>query len=435
MKNRNTSENNTQLAMARRGEISGEMSFVAEKEGLDPEFIRSEIAVGRLIITANIRHVQLEPMAIGVATRCKVNVNIGNSPLGSGLECELEKLKLSLKYGADTLMDLSTGSDINGIRESLITHSPIPIGTVPIYQALQEVEKVEDLSIEGILKVIEYQARQGVDFMTIHCGLLHELVPLARKRVTGIVSRGGAIIAQWMEHHNLENPLFTNFDKILDICERYDISLSLGDGLRPGCLADASDEAQFGELKILGDLTKKAWARDVQVMIEGPGHIPMDQIAMNVERQMEFCHNAPFYVLGPIVTDIAAGYDHISSAIGAAMAAQAGAAMLCYVTPKEHLGLPNAEDVRSGLLAYKIAAHAADVARHRKGARDRDDAMARARYGFDWERQFELALDPDRAREYHDETLGGEEFKNADYCSMCGPKFCAMNISKNVTGR
>lgn len=433
MKNRNIAENTTQLHLARKGVISAEARFVAEQENLDPEFIRSEVVSGRLIIPANIRHTCLKPMAIGIATRCKVNVNIGNSPLGSGLECELEKLQLSLKYGADTLMDLSTGSDINRIRGTLIKNSPIPIGTVPIYQALQEVEAVEDLTIEGILRVIEYQAEQGVDYMTVHCGLIRELVPLAKKRVTGIVSRGGAILAQWMEHYKKENPLYENYDRILDICRKYDVALSLGDGLRPGSLADASDEAQFGELKVLGDLTKKAWEKDVQVMIEGPGHIPLDQIAMNVEKEIELCHGAPFYVLGPIVTDIAAGYDHISSSIGAAIAAQAGAAMLCYVTPKEHLGLPNAEDVRAGLIAYKIAAHAADVGRHRPGARNRDDEMSKARYRFDWERQFELALDPDRAREYHDETLAGSEFKNADYCSMCGPKFCAMNISRKTT--
>jgi len=432
VKNRNTQENITQFTLADKGIISEEMRFVAAGEDLAPDFIRSELASGRLIIPANIRHHGLQPMAIGTSTRCKVNVNIGNSPISSGLESELEKLELSLKYGADTLMDLSTGEDINNIRKNLIAASPIPIGTVPLYQALQEVERPEDLTIEGILRVIRFQAEQGVDFMTLHCGLLRDLVPLARKRVTGIVSRGGAIMARWMECHKRENPLYTHFDGILEICRQYDVSLSLGDGLRPGCLADASDEAQFGELKVLGELARKSWESEVQVMIEGPGHIPMDQIVMNVDRQVELCHGAPFYVLGPIVTDVAAGYDHISSAIGAALAAQAGAAMLCYVTPKEHLGLPNAEDVRNGLIAYKIAAHAADVARHKSGARERDDEMARARYGFDWERQFALALDPDRAREYHDDTLNGEEYKTADYCSMCGPKFCAMNISKKV---
>jgi phosphomethylpyrimidine synthase len=381
-----------------------------------------------MIIPANINHPNLEPMAIGIAARCKVNANIGASPNSSDITEELAKLALAVKYGADTLMDLSTGGgDLDQIRTAIIQHSPIPIGTVPVYQALEQVHgRVEDLTPEDFLTVIEKQAQQGVDYMTIHAGILIEHLPLVKGRITGIVSRGGGILARWMLHHHRQNPLYTHFDDIIAIFQRYDVSFSLGDSLRPGCLHDATDAAQLAELKTLGELTRRAWQQEVQVMVEGPGHVPMDQIDYNVKKQMEECDGAPFYVLGPLVTDIAAGYDHISSAIGAALAGWSGAAMLCYVTPKEHLGLPDPEDVRQGLIAYKIAAHAADIARHRPGARDRDDAMSRARYSFDWNRQFELALDPERAREYHDQTLPGDIYKTAEFCSMCGPKFCPM---------
>jgi phosphomethylpyrimidine synthase len=417
---------------ARQGIITEEMRYVAERENLPAEMIRAEVARGRMIIPANINHTTLEPMGIGIAARCKINANIGNSAVTSNIEAELEKLHLSVHFGADTVMDLSTGGDINKIREAIIRNSPVPIGTVPIYQAVQQVKKVEDLTVDQLFDVIEFQAQQGVDYMTVHCGVLLEYLPLVKNRITGIVSRGGSLMAQWMVYHHRQNPLYTHFDRLLEICKKYDVSLSLGDGLRPGCLADASDEAQFAELKTLGELTAKAWEQDVQAMIEGPGHVPFDQIEMNVKKQMELCHEAPFYVLGPLVTDIAPGYDHITSAIGATMAGYAGAAMLCYVTPKEHLGLPNLEDVKQGVIAYKIAAHAADVARHRPGARDRDDELSRARFTFDWNRQFELSLDPETARAMHDETLPDDYFKEAPFCSMCGPKFCSMAITQKI---
>ncbi len=425
-------ENVTQMHYARQGIVTEEMRHVAEVEGLEPELIRSEIADGRLIIPANIYHTNLEPMGIGIAARCKINANIGNSSLSSSVDEEIEKLNLCVKYGADAVMDLSTGKYIHEIREAMIQNSPIPLGTVPIYEILERVNEIHELTIDDLLDIIEIQAKQGVDFMTLHCGLLHEFLPMAAKRHMGIVSRGGAIMAQWMAYHNKQNPLYTHFDRILEICRRYDVSLSLGDGLRPGCLADASDEAQFAELSVLGELTLKAWEEDVQVMIEGPGHVPLDQIEMNVKKEIEVCHGAPFYVLGPIVTDIAPGYDHITSAIGATVAATAGAAILCYVTPKEHLGLPNLEDVKNGIVAYKIAAHAADIARHRKGARDRDDAISKARFAFDWNRQFELSLDPETARAMHDETLPQPSYKDASFCSMCGPKFCSMKLYQEV---
>jgi phosphomethylpyrimidine synthase len=426
--------NVTQMHYARQGIITEEMEYVARREQLPPELIRSEVARGRMIIPANINHTNLEPMCIGIASRCKVNVNIGASPTSSSLAEELEKLKLAIKYGADTVMDLSTGGgNLDEIRTAIIQASPIPVGTVPIYQALESVHgNVEKLSEEDILHIIEKQAQQGVDYMTIHAGILIQHLPLVRNRLTGIVSRGGGILARWMLVHHKQNPLYTRFRDIIEIFKKYDVSFSLGDALRPGCLHDASDEAQMAELKTLGQLTRMAWEHDVQVMVEGPGHVPMDQIEFNVRKQMEECDEAPFYVLGPLVTDIAAGYDHISSAIGAALAGWYGAAMLCYVTPKEHLGLPNAEDVRNGLIAYKIAAHAADIARHRPGARDRDDEMARARYNFDWNRQFELSLDPERAREYHDETLPADIYKTAEFCSMCGPKFCPMQTKMDA---
>ncbi|MBI2922647.1 MAG: phosphomethylpyrimidine synthase ThiC [Planctomycetes bacterium] len=422
----------TQMHYARRGEVTGEMEYVARREGLAAELVRAEVARGRMIIPANVNHPNLEPMAIGIASKCKINANIGNSAVTSNVEGELEKLRVSVKYGADTVMDLSTGGNLDGIRQAILAASPVPIGTVPIYQALQEVPKVKDLSIDGMLEVIERQAKQGVDYMTLHCGVTLQALPFIKGRITGIVSRGGSILAEWMIDNRRQNFLYTHFDEILDVCAKYDVSISLGDGLRPGSIHDASDRAQFMELDVLGELTRRAWERDVQVMIEGPGHVPMDQIDMTVRREMEVCHEAPFYVLGPLVTDVAPGYDHITSAIGAALAGWSGAAMLCYVTPKEHLGLPDANDVREGIIAYKIAAHAADIARHRTGATERDDELSRARYAFDWNRQFDLSLDPERARSMHDATLPQEAFKSAEFCSMCGPKFCSMAISQKA---
>jgi len=422
----------TQMFYARKGVITGEMEYVAKREKVSAELIRSEVARGRMIIPANIHHVNLEPMAIGVESLCKINANIGNSATTSNIEEELDKLEYCVKFGADTVMDLSTGGDIPRIRQAIIAKSPVPIGTVPIYEALNRVRRVEDLTTSLMLEVIEEQAEQGVDYMTIHAGVLVQYVPLTAKRITGIVSRGGAILAEWMVKNHRQNLLYECFDDICKIFQKHDVSFSLGDGLRPGCIADASDEAQFAELKTLGELTKKAWEYDVQVMIEGPGHIPLDQIEMQVVKEREMCHDAPFYTLGPLVTDIAPGYDHITSAIGAAMIGWHGASMLCYVTPKEHLGLPNREDVKAGIIAYKIAAHAADIARKRPGARDRDDELSRARYSFDWNRQFELSLDPETARSMHDETLPEEGFKEAAFCSMCGPKFCSMNHSSKV---
>ena len=426
----NGNRNMSQMHLAKLGVITEEMQYVAKREKLDPELVRSEVARGRAIIPANIHHKNLEPMGIGVAFKCKINANIGNSATTSNIDEELEKLHRSVHYGSDTVMDLSTGGDIPAIRRAIIDASPVPIGTVPIYEAISRVKRTEDLTVEIMLDVIEEQAEQGVDYMTIHAGVLREFVPLVRNRITGIVSRGGALLAQWMQAHKKENFLYERFDDICKIFKKHDVSFSLGDGLRPGCLADASDAAQFAELKVLGELTKKAWEHDVQVMIEGPGHIPMDQIELQVKKEMELCHEAPFYTLGPLVIDIAPGYDHITSAIGAAMIGWHGASMLCYVTPKEHLGLPNADDVKQGVIAYKIAAHAADVARHRAGARDRDDALSYARFLFDWNKQFELSLDPDTARAMHDESLPDDFYKEAKFCSMCGPKFCSMNVTQ-----
>jgi phosphomethylpyrimidine synthase len=422
----------TQMHYARKGIITEEMHYVAKREQISGELVRSEVARGRLIIPANIHHANLEPMGIGVATKCKINSNIGNSSVTSNIEGELGKLEDSVKYGADTVMDLSTGGDIPAIRKAIIGASSVPIGTVPIYEALSRVRRVEDLSRQVMLEVIEEQAEQGVDYMTIHAGVLVQYIPLTTKRITGIVSRGGSILAEWMVKNHKQNMLYECFEDICRIFQKHDVSFSLGDGLRPGSVADASDEAQFAELKTLGELTRKAWEYDVQVMIEGPGHIPMDQIEMQVQKENEMCDEAPFYTLGPLVTDIAPGYDHITSAIGAAMIGWYGASMLCYVTPKEHLGLPNRDDVKAGIIAYKIAAHAADIARHRPGARDRDDKLSRARYRFDWKQQFALSLDPETARAMHDETLPDEGFKDAHFCSMCGPKFCSMNISAKV---
>ena len=422
----------TQMYYAKKGVITPEMNYVAQAEALNPELVRSEVAAGKMIIPANIHHENLLPMAIGREAKTKINANIGNSSLGSDIDAELEKLQICLKYGADTVMDLSTGGDLDAIRSAIIANSTVPIGTVPMYQIIHDIKEVENLKAADILKTLEKQARQGVSYFTIHAGFLLKFMPLVAKRKMGIVSRGGSLTASWMMHHHKENPFYEAFDDILEICAAHDVALSLGDGLRPGCLYDATDEAQLSELRVLGELTLRAWEKNVQVMIEGPGHIPLNQIEYNMKIERELCHGAPFYVLGPLPTDIGAGYDHITSAIGGTMAAFYGASMLCYVTPKEHLGLPNANDVREGIVAHKIAAHAADVALGKAGAIERDHAMSDARYAFDWNRQFELSLDPERARELHDESLPQESFKKAEFCSMCGPKFCAYKISKNL---
>jgi phosphomethylpyrimidine synthase len=425
----------TQLESARAGQTTPEMEFVAKREDLAPELIRDEVAAGRMVIPANKVHLagRLEPMAIGIAAKCKINANIGNSAVTSDVEEELDKLHTSVHFGADTVMDLSTGKDIDHIRAAIIEASPVPIGTVPIYQMLEELGgNIEDMRPQHFLDMVEHQARQGVDYMTVHCGVMMEHLPLTMGRVTGIVSRGGSLIAKWMMTHRQQNPLYTHFDDLCDIMREYDVTWSLGDGLRPGSIADASDKAQFAELNVLGELTERGWKNGTQVMVEGPGHIPMDQIDMNIKEQIRICKGAPFYVLGPLVTDVAPGYDHITSAIGAALAGWSGAAMLCYVTPKEHLGLPNREDVKQGVIAYKIAAHSADVARKRKGAQDRDDALSRARFAFDWNEQFRLSLDPETARAYHDETLPQDTFKSAHFCSMCGPKYCSMKITEDI---
>src|SRR6266699_365966 len=424
----------TQMHFARQGTVTPQMQRVAEREGLPADLVRDEVARGRLIIPANVNHLarRLDPMAIGKVARVKINANIGNSAVESNIDQELDKLHHAVHYGADTVMDLSTGGDIDAIREAIVAASPVPVGTVPIYQAVAAVKNVEDLTADDLLGMIEHQASQGVDYVTVHCGILRAHVPLALGRVTGIVSRGGSLLAYWMMHHQQENPLYTHFDRILEIARKYDVTLSLGDGLRPGSLADATDKAQLAELFTLGELTERAWARDVQVMIEGPGHIPMHQIEVNVRLEKELCHEAPFYTLGPLVTDVAPAYDHITSAIGAAMIGWFGTAMLCYVTPKEHLGLPNRDDVKVGVISYKIAAHAADLAKGHPTAQAWDDALSKARFEFRWQDQFNLALDPDTARAYHDETLPAEAAKTAHFCSMCGPHFCAMKITQDV---
>src|SRR5438067_9637897 len=427
--------NVTQMHIARQGVVSEEMAHVALREGVPAGLVRSEVARGRMIIPANVKHPELEPMAIGIAAKCKINANIGNSQIVSDVDGELVKLRACLKHGADTVMDLSTGGDIPHIRGVLLRHSTVPLGTVPTYEAIERVKRVEELTAQDLLDIVEEQAKQGVDYMTIHAGILRDFLPLAQHRITGIVSRGGALMAQWMLATGRENPWFTHFDQLCEIFRKYDVSFSLGDSLRPGCLADASDEAQFAELRVLGYLTEKAWEHDVQVMIEGPGHVPMDQIEMNMKIEQQACSEAPFYVLGPLTTDVAPGYDHITSAIGAALAGWHGASMLCYVTPAEHLSLPNAEDVHQGIIAYKIAAHAADVARARPGARDRDDALSRARYAFDWNQQFALSLDPEAAKAKHDETLPHDAFKTAEFCAMCGPKFCSMKVHTHLAER
>ncbi|KQO18000.1 phosphomethylpyrimidine synthase ThiC [Paenibacillus sp. Leaf72] len=425
--------NVTQLHYARQGIITHEMEFIAIREGMDPEFVRSEIALGRAIIPANINHPEIEPMIIGRKFHVKINANIGNSAVASSIEEEVEKMTWATRWGADTIMDLSTGKNIHTTREWIIRNSPVPVGTVPIYQALEKVNgKAEDLCWEVFRDTLIEQAEQGVDYFTIHAGVLLRYIPLTAKRVTGIVSRGGSIMAAWCLAHHQENFLYTHFEDICEIMKAYDVSFSLGDGLRPGSIADANDAAQFAELDTLGELTKIAWKHDVQVMIEGPGHVPMHLIKENMDRQLEVCDEAPFYTLGPLTTDIAPGYDHITSAIGAAMIGWFGTAMLCYVTPKEHLGLPNRDDVKEGVITYKIAAHAADLAKGHPRARLRDDALSKARFEFRWRDQFHLSLDPERAMAYHDETLPAEAAKSAHFCSMCGPKFCSMRITQDI---
>ncbi|MBD7947625.1 phosphomethylpyrimidine synthase ThiC [Psychrobacter sp. Sa4CVA2] len=450
-------KNVTQMYYARRGIITPEMEYIAIRETqkqheltdmrqhdgesfgantpkiITPEFVRDEVAAGRAIIPNNINHPESEPMIIGRNFLVKINANIGNSALGSSIDEEVSKMTWATRWGADTIMDLSTGNHIHETREWLIRNSPVPIGTVPIYQALEKVDGVaEDLTWEIFRDTLIEQAEQGVDYFTIHAGVLLRYVPLTANRLTGIVSRGGSIMAQWCLAHHQESFLYTHFEDICEIMKQYDVAFSLGDGLRPGCLQDANDEAQFGELRTLGELTKVAWKHDVQVMIEGPGHVAMNRIKENMDLQLELCSDAPFYTLGPLTTDIAPGYDHITSAIGAAMIGWFGTAMLCYVTPKEHLGLPNKKDVKDGIITYKIAAHAADLAKGHPGAQARDNALSKARFEFRWDDQFNLALDPDTAREYHDETLPKDAHKSAHFCSMCGPKFCSMKITQNV---
>ena len=423
----------TQLHYARRGLITPEMEFIAIRESVTPELVRDEVARGRAIIPSNINHPESEPMIIGSKFLVKVNANIGNSAVVSSIEAEVEKMRWATRWGADTIMDLSTGKDIHRTREWIVRNSPVPVGTVPIYQALEKVNgSAEDLSWDVYRDTIIEQAEQGVDYFTVHAGVLLRYVPLTASRITGIVSRGGSILAAWCLAHHQENFLYTHFEELCEILRAYDVAFSLGDGLRPGCIADANDAAQFAELRTLGELTEIAWRHDVQVMIEGPGHVPMQKIKENVDLQMEVCHEAPFYTLGPLTTDIAPGYDHITSAIGAAMIGWYGTAMLCYVTPKEHLGLPDRQDVKDGVIAYKIAAHAADLAKGHPGAQEWDDALSRARFEFRWDDQFNLSLDPETARSMHDETLPAQGAKTAHFCSMCGPKFCSMRITQDI---
>ena len=423
----------TQMHYARRGEVTPEMEYVAIREGFDVDFVRSEVARGRAIIPANINHPELEPMAIGRNLLVKINANIGNSAVSSSIEEEVEKLRWATLWGADTVMDLSTGDHIHETREWILRNSPVPIGTVPIYQALEKVGgRPEELTWEAYRDTLIEQAEQGVDYFTVHAGVLLRYVPLTANRATGIVSRGGSIIAKWCLTHHQENFTYTHFREICEIMQAYDVSFSLGDGLRPGAIADANDDAQFAELKTQGELTRIAWEYDVQVMNEGPGHVPMHLIKENMEKQLKWCQEAPFYTLGPLTTDVAPGYDHITSAIGAAMIGWYGTAMLCYVTPKEHLGLPDREDVKAGVVAYKIAAHAADLAKGHPRAQAWDDALSKARFEFRWEDQFNLAIDPITARAYHDETLPAGGAKVAHFCSMCGPKFCSMELTQQL---
>ncbi|WP_411286218.1 phosphomethylpyrimidine synthase ThiC [Lapillicoccus sp.] len=423
----------TQMHYARQGLITPEMEFVAVRENCDVELVRTEVAAGRAIIPANVNHPETEPMVIGRAFLVKVNANIGNSAVTSSIADEVDKLTWATRWGADTVMDLSTGDDIHTTREWIVRNSPVPIGSVPIYQALEKVDgEAHELTWEIFRDTVVEQCEQGVDYMTIHAGVLLRYVPMTAARITGIVSRGGAIMAGWCLAHHQENFLYTHFDELCEIFAQYDVAFSLGDGLRPGCTADANDQAQLSELRTLAELTKRAWAFDVQVMVEGPGHVPLNLVKENVDLQQEWCDGAPFYTLGPLATDIAPGYDHITSAIGAAHIAWHGTAMLCYVTPKEHLGLPNRDDVKTGVITYKLAAHSADLAKGHPGARDWDDALSRARFEFRWEDQFNLSLDPDTARAFHDETLPAEPAKTAHFCSMCGPKFCSMRITQDV---
>jgi len=423
----------TQMHYARQGRVTPEMEYVAIREGCDVELVRSEVAAGRAIIPANVNHPEAEPMIIGRRFLVKVNANIGNSAVTSSIAEEVDKLTWAVTWGADTVMDLSTGDDIHTTREWIIRNSPVPIGTVPIYQALEKVDgDASKLTWEVFRDTVIEQCEQGVDYMTIHAGVLLRYVPLTAQRITGIVSRGGSIMAGWCLANHEENFLYTHFDDLCEIFARYDVSFSLGDGLRPGCTADANDEAQLAELRTLAELTQRAWEHDVQVMVEGPGHVPLNLVEENVVLQQEWCHDAPFYTLGPLATDIAPGYDHITSAIGAAAIAMHGTAMLCYVTPKEHLGLPNRDDVKTGVITYKLAAHSADVAKGHPGARDWDDTLSRARFEFRWHDQFALSLDPHTAEAFHDETLPAEASKTAHFCSMCGPKFCSMRISQDV---
>ena len=425
--------NFSQMHCARKGEITEEMQFVAERESMSPEFVRDEVASGRAIIPANINHPELEPMIIGRNFLVKVNANIGNSAVSSSIDDEVDKLRWAVRYGADTVMDLSTGKNIPETREWILRNSPVPIGTVPLYEALERVGGVvEDLNIDDYLEVIEQQARQGVSYFTVHAGVLLRAIPMTVDRTCGIVSRGGSIMAKWCLAHHRENFLYEHFDAICEVMKKYDVAFSLGDGLRPGAVADANDEAQFFELKVQGELNDRAWKHDVQVMNEGPGHVPLHKVAENVRLQQEWCKEAPFYTLGPLVTDVAPGYDHIASAIGAALIAQHGTAMLCYVTPKEHLGLPDREDVKEGMIAYKIAAHAADVAKGHPGAQAWAAPLSKARFEFRWNDQFNLGIDPETAREYHDATLPQPGAKLAHFCSMCGPAFCAYRISQEV---
>ncbi len=427
------SANVTQMHYARRGDVTPEMEFVAVREGVEPEFVRSELACGRAILPSNVNHPESEPMIIGRNFLVKINANIGNSAVSSSIDEEVEKMTWATRWGADTVMDLSTGKNIHETREWILRNSPVPIGTVPIYQALEKVDgKAEELTWELFADTLIEQAEQGVDYFTIHAGVLLRYVPLTAERITGIVSRGGSILAKWCLAHHRENFLYDHFEEICEIMKAYDVAFSLGDGLRPGCTADANDAAQFAELQTLGELTDVAWKHDVQVMIEGPGHVPMHMIEENVRKQLEVCKEAPFYTLGPLVTDVAPGYDHITSAIGAAMIGWFGTAMLCYVTPKEHLGLPNKKDVKDGVIAYKIAAHAADLAKGHRGAAHWDDVLSKARFEFRWEDQFNLSLDPETARDFHDETLPAPGAKIAHFCSMCGPHFCSMKITQEV---
>jgi phosphomethylpyrimidine synthase len=424
----------TQIECARAGQVTPEIAAVAKAERLEPDLVREEVARGRMVIPANKNHLAkgLVPIGIGIAATTKINANIGKSAVSSDSMCEVQKLLAAVRLGADTVMDLSTGEQIDTVRARIIEAATVPIGTVPLYQVVQQLDDIVDMRPKDFLDVVDQQARQGVDYMTIHAALLREHLPMCNRRLTGIVSRGGSLVAKWMAAHGQENPFFTHFDDLCDIMHEHDVTWSIGDGLRPGSLHDASDEAQFAELKVMGELGRRARARDCQVMIEGPGHVPMDQIERNMKLEQELCDEAPFYVLGPIVTDVAPGYDHITSAIGASLAAWYGAAMLCYVTPKEHLGLPNLDDVRQGVIAYKIAAHAADLARHRPGARERDDALSRARFNFDWPEQFRLSLDPETAQRMHDESLPADDDKKSHFCSMCGPKFCSMKTTEEV---